>query len=266
MARHVAGTMLYNLDLHGRYARGDHLVVTARRGLAAHYPENTMLAFNRAVALGVDSLWIDVRGTRDHVPIALHDATLDRTTDATGSPNDYRFADLRRVNASHWSGPPESGHRSSEPACAYLPIPSLEEVIDTLGHRVCFHLRLHEVEPPLVTHISRFFHDLVLHEQAVLTVATRRQAALVRSIDATIPLCVLEAAGDESGGERHRVVSAARATPALAVHARQMGIAVDVKHVNEREEMHRLLDLGFRGFVTDRPDLALEVAREREME
>ena len=59
-------------------------LVFAHRGGAALAPENTMPAFERAVALGVHGLELDVGLSRDGVVMVHHDAHLDRTTDATG--------------------------------------------------------------------------------------------------------------------------------------------------------------------------------------
>ncbi|HWQ00281.1 MAG TPA: glycerophosphodiester phosphodiesterase family protein, partial [Vicinamibacterales bacterium] len=58
--------------------------VFAHRGGAALAPENTIAAFDRGLACGADGLELDVRLARDGVPVVIHDATLDRTTDAVG--------------------------------------------------------------------------------------------------------------------------------------------------------------------------------------
>src|SRR5439155_6353855 len=59
-------------------------LVFAHRGGAALAPENTMAAFDNAVALGADGLELDVRLSRDGAVVVHHDATLDRTTPLTG--------------------------------------------------------------------------------------------------------------------------------------------------------------------------------------
>lgn len=59
--------------------------VIAHRGASGEYPENTMLAFTRALEQGADAIELDVRVTADGVPVVLHDATLDRTTGHAGS-------------------------------------------------------------------------------------------------------------------------------------------------------------------------------------
>ena len=56
----------------------------AHRGGSRLRPENTLAAFEHAVALGVDAIECDVHLSRDREPVVIHDPTLDRTTDARG--------------------------------------------------------------------------------------------------------------------------------------------------------------------------------------
>jgi len=81
-------------------------LVIAHRGASAEQPENTMAAFRRAVELGADAIELDVRLSRDGVPMVVHDATLDRTTSATG-PVSARTADeLARLRVGNTTGVP----------------------------------------------------------------------------------------------------------------------------------------------------------------
>ncbi|MGI5172335.1 glycerophosphodiester phosphodiesterase [Treponema sp. OMZ 840] len=91
--------------------------VIAHRGYSGCYPENTMLAFRKAVEAGCDGIELDVQLTKDGKVVIIHDETVDRTTDGTGNVRDKTLADLRTLNAAHTWGttfPKE-------------PIPSFEE-------------------------------------------------------------------------------------------------------------------------------------------
>ncbi len=61
-----------------------HVKIAAHRGGAALWPENSVLAFRRAIALGVPLVELDVHLARDGGVVVIHDRTLDRTTDGTG--------------------------------------------------------------------------------------------------------------------------------------------------------------------------------------
>jgi glycerophosphoryl diester phosphodiesterase len=73
--------------------------VIAHRGASGQAPENTIEAFELAVRQGADAFELDVRLTADGVPVVLHDATLDRTTDRSGPLRALSLAELREVDA-----------------------------------------------------------------------------------------------------------------------------------------------------------------------
>lgn len=93
--------------------------IIGHRGACAIAPENTLASLRHAESVGAKMVEIDVRLSADGVPIVLHDATLDRTTDGCGRASDFSFAQLRQLDAGAWKDPRFSGER----------IPSLEEVI-----------------------------------------------------------------------------------------------------------------------------------------
>lgn len=72
----------------------------AHRGFSGKYPENTMLAFRKAVEAGADGIELDVQLSKDGVPVVIHDETVDRTTDGTGCVRDLTLAELQALDAS----------------------------------------------------------------------------------------------------------------------------------------------------------------------
>ncbi len=80
------------------------IYVAAHRGWCAKYPENTMEAFKAALELGVDQIETDVRVSKNGELILLHDATVDRTTNGTGSVYDMDYAEIRALSASAGKG------------------------------------------------------------------------------------------------------------------------------------------------------------------
>src|SRR6185503_13899348 len=90
-------------------------------GDRANAPENTMEALAQAVALGADGLEFDVRATRDGVPVLMHDATVNRTTNGRGAVRENTLAELQLLDASrnapNWKG-------------GKVAVPTLEAVLD----------------------------------------------------------------------------------------------------------------------------------------
>ncbi|MDD3763655.1 MAG: glycerophosphodiester phosphodiesterase family protein [Nevskiales bacterium] len=82
--------------------------VSAHRGGAAYAPENTMLAYRNAARLGVDDFETDMLLTADAVPVLMHDDTLDRTTDCSGTVASKTYAEILQCDAAYWWSPGQS--------------------------------------------------------------------------------------------------------------------------------------------------------------
>ena len=95
------------------------------RGVKNISPENTLDSIELAYKLGLDWVEIDVKISRDFVPILLHDDTLDRTTNGKGIPLNYNYLDLKKFDAGYFF--------YSYPTQIY--IPTLKEVISFCKER-----------------------------------------------------------------------------------------------------------------------------------
>lgn len=73
-------------------------VVLAHRGGALIAPEHTMIAFEKSFELGVDGFEIDIRLTKDEEIVVLHDETIDRTSDGMGAVKDFTLEELKNFN------------------------------------------------------------------------------------------------------------------------------------------------------------------------
>lgn len=98
--------------------------IVGHRGFAQDYPENSLVAFQAALELGVDAIELDVQLSRDGVPVVLHDSRLERTCNVRGALADYVFAELNPVSCHY---PARFGERF-----APQPLLSLEQFSDLL--------------------------------------------------------------------------------------------------------------------------------------
>ena len=73
----------------------------AHRGFSGKYPENTILAFQKAIEVGADGIELDVQLTKDGEVVIIHDETIDRTTDGKGYVVDYTYKELSKFDASY---------------------------------------------------------------------------------------------------------------------------------------------------------------------
>ena len=90
----VAAALLLALSLSMAAAAGPATRVAAHRGGAALWPENSLMAFRSALALGVDALELDLHLTADGEVVVIHDPTLERTSTGSGAIRDLALADL----------------------------------------------------------------------------------------------------------------------------------------------------------------------------
>jgi glycerophosphoryl diester phosphodiesterase len=233
----------------------------AHRGFDLAGAENSMLAFQQAVDLGYRYLETDVRVTADGVPLAFHDARLDRVTDRSGQVARLPWREVRQARI---------GGRE--------PIPLLVDVLTAWPHtRINLDVKAE--------------HSLLPAIEAIRATGSIERICLGAFSDARI-----EAVRRELGprlctalGPREAVAlrfasrvgrlprpSAARCAqvPArlgrlvftdqrLVTTAQEAGLQVHAWTVNDRAEMHRLLDLGVDGVMTDRADVLRAVLVER---
>jgi glycerophosphoryl diester phosphodiesterase len=101
------------------------IVRIGHRGAAGHAPENTLAAIRKGIALGVDFVEIDVRRTEDGVLVALHDETVNRTTNGKGRVDRLSLQDVKKLNAGNGEN-----------------IPTLEEVLKVTAGRTGLMLEL----------------------------------------------------------------------------------------------------------------------------
>ena len=89
----------------------DNIYVAAHRGWSTVYPENTMLAYEKAIEAGVDQIEVDIRITKDGELVLIHDETVDRTTDGSGKVCDKTLEELKKLDAGSWKGEEFKGCR-----------------------------------------------------------------------------------------------------------------------------------------------------------
>jgi glycerophosphoryl diester phosphodiesterase len=241
----------------------------AHRGFSREGLENSMAAFRAAVELGYRHLETDVHTTSDGVLVLFHDDTLDRVTDGRGRISELTAAEVATARI---------GGRE--------PVPLFDELLTAFPDvRLNLDVKDWNSVQSLAAGIERHgAHDRVLvasfsdrRRRAVLKLLSRPVASSAGRV--TISLFVL--LGPVLPVSLLRVVmrgllrdvqalqvpvryGAVRVvTPASVRRAHTLGLVVHVWTINEPAEMHRLLDLGVDGIVTDRADLLTQVLQER---
>ena len=249
-------------------------LVMAHRGGAGLWPENTMLAFERAHDLGVDVIEIDVHSTSDGVLVVMHDATVDRTTNGTGRVHDLTLAKIKKLDAGYrWS---QDGMKTFPYRGQGITVPTLEEVFMRFPE-MRFNIEPKQENPSLAKPLCLMMREKKMVDKVI--VGSFRQTVL----DEFRRECpeVATSASPAEVSDFVRVYKAERQAAyrplmrALQVPEYVGGMHVlskdfvDAAHlrnlqvhawtVNETESMSRLIGIGVDGIMTDYPDRLMKV-------
>ncbi|WNZ13081.1 glycerophosphodiester phosphodiesterase [Streptomyces sp. 11x1] len=236
-------------------------IAFAHRGGAADGLENTTAQFRRAVESGYRYIETDVHATLDGKLVAFHDSTLDRMTDGAG-----RIADLswREIGSARVAG--------------VEPVPLFEELLEEFPEvRWNVDVKAEPALHPLLNLIARtaawdrvcvgsFSESRVARAQRLAgpRLATSYGTSGVLGLRLRswgVPATVRRSAVAAQVPESHAGVPVVDHRFVRAAHAR--GLRVHVWTVNEPQRMHRLLDLGVDGIMTDHIDTLRKVLEDR---
>ena len=250
------------------YQDPDRIVVTAHRGFCSRYPENTLLAFEKAEDIGSDIIEFDIRGSREGLPVILHDSTVDRTSDGTGPVGDFTLEELKELDfgGSAKVGDLPGDSYKSPKGLKKIEIPTFKEALETIPTSVGLNIQIKETDPPLLEEVCRLFHAHELYQRAYLTMSTFEDAEKVRKINGRIEVCLLERkkALDrdmlkqmKAFGCRYLQPHRRDVTPELCSQIREMGFYANMFFSNTDEDNRRFISWGMQGIMTDAPDVLL---------
>ena len=235
------------------------ILAFAHRGDSEAAPENTAAAFQSAVDLGFRYLETDVHCTRDGVLIAFHDDRLDRVTNQKGRIKKLNYADV---------------------ACARVdnsePIPLMEEL---LGDFPDIYFNIDPKSDAAVQPLIEIIKRTASEDRVCVGSFSDRRLRQIRSAlpEVCTSMATYEAARAKLNSLGVRLGSLSANCAQVPVRwngvsvvdrrfiqtMKGQGILVHVWTINDGSEMHRLLDMGVDGIMTDRPSVLKAVLLER---
>ncbi|MFF4275451.1 glycerophosphodiester phosphodiesterase [Streptomyces sp. NPDC001536] len=233
----------------------------AHRGGAADGLENTLLQFRRAIETGYRYLETDVHATADGRLVAFHDSTLDRMTDGAGRITDLPWADVRHARVA-----------------GKEPVPLFEELLETFPEaRWNVDIKAEPALHPLLELIERtgawdricvgsFSEARVVRAQRLAgprlaTSYGTRGVLNLRLRSWGVPAALRGSAVAAQVPEAQNGIQVVDRRFVRTAHAR--GLQVHVWTINDPDAMHRLLDLGVDGIMTDHIDTLRKVMEDR---
>lgn len=267
------------------------LIDFSHRGGAEDYPENTLFSYKKSVEIGAEVLEMDVYENADGELIVIHDDTVDRTTNHTGSVSSFTTAELKAMDAAHWFIPNRGMHRDGEPDdyiyrgiatgertppigfdANDFTIPTLEEILQTFPDEL-INIEL-KPDPDSTASYAGKVADLVLRfgrrDDVIVASFIDEPAAEFKGqapcVSTSFPTAQAAAAVSQSqttgiilnpaGHNAFQVppsLGVEIVTPAFVQDAHDAGIAVHVWTINDCQQMVDLLNMGIDAIMTDRP-------------
>jgi glycerophosphoryl diester phosphodiesterase len=244
--------------------------IVAHRGASSTRPENTLASFEEALRLGARIVELDVRLSRDGVPVVMHDPTVDRTTNGAGPVASMTAAGLAALNAG----------TAEEPAA----VPALAEVLDLVSGRGAVALEIknlpgepgYDARREAAVEATHAELERTGFDGPVLVLSFSPAAiAASKAIAPTVPTGFLsthdvppaDALGLAARAGHDLVLPGTRslipAGPAFvdAVHA--AGLRVGTWTVDDPDELAMLLDRGVDAVASNDPEMALAVLAAR---
>ena len=225
------------------------VTIIAHRGASSIAPENTRSAFQKAIDLGAGYFELDVHTSKDDSLIVIHDNTLDRTTNGSGSVGDFMYSELKQFDAGYATI--FDNHFKNEG------IPTLYEALQMAKSKikVCIELKEENIEGKVLELVER----IDMKNQVIILAFDYDQLKNVKAMNSEMEILYLKIAATESdvdavvdiGGEY--IAANLGITKSLINYAHDKGVKIWQWTVNNPENMLLMIQKGIDGIITDYP-------------
>lgn len=234
----------------------------AHRGASGHYPENTRLAFTKAIQAGADMIEIDCQLSRDGHVVVFHDEQLRRTAGVRGTLRSKTLAQLKVLDIGRWRNKSCTGER----------ILTLEEALEIFAGKVDLCLEIKNY-PESLSGIELKVLFILSHydylDRTIVSSFDYRSLARIRELapEIAIGLILGSAVKQDAFETAHRLaatsihVQKSSATRELLSMAWEEGLDVYVWTVNELRDIEAFVAMGVQGVISDFPDRLAKLKR-----
>jgi glycerophosphoryl diester phosphodiesterase len=234
----------------------------AHRGASGRYPENTRLAFTKAIEAGADMIEMDCQLSRDGHVVVFHDEYLRRTTGARGAVHGKTLEELKQLEAGRWRKPAFKGER----------ILTLEEALESFAGRVdlCLEIKSYpESLPGIELKILFILSHYDYLDRTTLSSFDYQRLGRMRELapDASLGLIYGSSVKQDPIASARQLradsvhVQKSLATRDFCTHAWDEGFDVYVWTVNELRDMEAFMSMGVQGLISDFPERFAKLGR-----
>lgn len=265
------------------------VVVVAHRGASAYGPENSLAAYNQAIMMHANYVELDLRMTKDGHLIAMHDESLERTTNAKEiypkrAPwlvRDFNLQEIRQLDAGSWFNRANKNKARQEYKQEH--VPTLKEVIQFVKQKGNEKVGLYietkapniypEMEETLVDILRK--NGLINKNNIIFGSLSETSLRKLKKLAPSVKVVQLYSRnmleGKDVKQEFKRISRYAAGVgpskelvvPKLIEVAHQNGLLVHTWTVNKQDDMASLLSLGIDGEITNKPDRFVNLLKKR---
>lgn len=238
-------------------------LVIAHRGASGYAPENTIVAFKKAIEVGSDGIELDVHFSKDRNLIVCHDERVDRTTNGVGFIKDLTLKELKKLDAGSWYNKKYKGEK----------IPILNEVFELVKDKnILINIEI-KSGPIIYDGIEKAIVELIekynIVEKVIISSFNHYSLVKIKKINNNVKTGILYIAGLVEPWVYAKRLNAEAihpffysVVPEIVKGCKDNGIEINPFTVDESTHIKRMIKLGVTGLITNYPDRAIEIINE----
>ena len=231
----------------------------AHRGFSGKYPENTLLAFSKAIEEGVDGIENDVHLTKDGVLVVMHDELVDRTTNGKGYIKDKTYEELAQLDASYIFK--EYGPQKVPTLREYLELVKDTDIITNIELKTGV-FEYTGIEQKVYDMLREF--DMV--DRIIISSFNHYSVLRMKAIDPAIKCGMLEESWLINAGAYVASTGVEcfhpffkNMTPENVAEVKSHGLEINTWTVNEEEDIREKFRVGVDSVIGNYPDLVNKI-------
>lgn len=243
-------------------------IVVGHRGFCSAAPENTLISFKKAIEQKVDMIECDVHKSKDGHLVILHDGTVDRTTNGTGSVEDMDLADIKKLDAGSKFSLEFAGEQ----------IPTFEELLDLIQKSNLGMIIEIKGWKSIEKEVVDLVHSYKLSDRVIIGSFNPEVGPNVKKADPEIPVMLLTM-GDHkfSTTEAESIVQSVKnaegtilginyecISPELVDAVHKAGFILDAWTVNTKSDIIAIQKMGVEIITSNYDDLLMDVVSRKE--
>ncbi|MGG0216822.1 glycerophosphodiester phosphodiesterase [Bacillus mycoides] len=245
--------------------QSNHIKNIAHRGASAYAPEHTIVAYTLGQQLKGDYIEIDLQMTKDGRLIAMHDETLDRTTNGTGLVRNHTLTEIKQLDAGSFFN--EKYPDLAKEEFKHAKVPTLAEIIETFGHNANYYIETKSPDeyPGMEEKLLEIINHYHINDKVIIQSFSEESLQKIHSLNTNISLVQLLSYKKEVQLTELEIENYKKYCIGLGMNfkyidaayvkkIKKYGLEVHPFTVDNEKDMKKLLIWGVDGMFTNYPD------------